>query len=116
MIGTWMNYKTVVQGIACARLTGNLSSESVQVRIQEEHKRRLSQQLASARRQLENLERQANRTGDSEGFADQINREKTLISRLQRQLDDTRNVRSKYENRVDEIYREMRRLGCRNIA
>lgn len=67
-------------------------------------------------RLLDDLRRQADRTGDYEGFAADIDQQQDAVDRLKRKLDRARSLVRQWEGQAAIIEREMIANGCGNFA
>jgi hypothetical protein len=78
--------------------------------------KRLEDKLNTERRQLENLNRQVERTGDSDGFAHEIERVEVDIGNPKKHIDNTKTKQANFERAISSLIRQMASVGCRNVA
>jgi len=111
-----MLFDTIAQGIRCTGIIKELNAAVGQVKVWEDHVSRLNENISSENRQLDNLRRQAERTGDHEGFAPDIRRIEDKIKNLERQLIDAEDNVRHFREQALKLEREMNREGCHGVA
>jgi len=93
-----------------------LNHQKVQLGVWVNQKKRLEDKLNTERRQLENLNRQVERTGDSDGFAHEIERVEVDIGNLKKPIYNTKTKQADFERAISSLIRQMASVGCRNVA
>jgi len=107
-----MSYHNVEQGVRCEELKAAEARAKSRARSWEDHVKRLDENIRSENFLLDDLRRQANRTGDPEGFALDIRGLEDKIKNLERQVTVAENNAREWREKVEELIQEMAQNGC----
>ena len=108
-----MLYRDLRQGIHCQTIEDEFRSAASRTKEWEGRASRMQEKIGTLSRQLKNLHSQVKRTGDAEGFAQEIEVTEDEISDLQKKLVQAKNQAKVFREMMDRALRDLSQNGCR---
>lgn len=110
-----MLYSNIEQGVHCETLRARMNGLQQAVADRLRHLDSLKDRLTSVRHNLQDKHRQVARTGDEDGFRNDIVRLEDEISNLNRQISAAEADRRDLDRQIASVLSDMEASGCTGL-